>query len=923
MPLSDLRMSKFPFKPLNQNARMAVFDVLKEYDFTPETMIKEEYPFPGIDGRKFKANAIAFTHETHRTPDYTGFSVFNATDDRDERKLVTILARSAAPFHFIHRDNKKNFSFWFSNVKDRKARELESREIESNVSYDNLSNALREYSEDLKRHHIIDVKQGLEEFTHPRFKESGSFQLSLWAIDVTGKSLVKHFGHAVNNLSVHRDSHTGTAIPKKDVTDIAIRLLGAVILADTGTLGRDIQKEKPGIEKLIAAASRKFPNYFNTQLLRQWKAAADSAYHTLAELCYSGFSPEMLTNLYREAYPDEKDRKELGRYDTPLHLTRRIWNTIPVEFLPPEKRVVADMTCGWGSFLIAGFERMSRMIDMKEKSLRELITGNDNDNFTARLAGLGLLISTSEDSWDIDSRDSEKWMAKKYGQTGPGIIVGNPPFAGDRKTITGKKHRYQKADKFMECAIRHLAPGGYMAMIMPQSFTVSEASPNLRKKLLQNCDVQEIWELPVGLFPDATVRTVVIFARKKQVVSQNAFPVRIRTLQKTMLERFEETGTFTGSTYFSDQSGWDENSRKSSGSVITHIMDFQFILSKLSWDRIESCCTKLENIAEITLGAIVGKNSDKKRWRDYPHPKEVNWLTEAKSVIKQSFHIVYDSASTIIYPNDLEEPRKDKNPKRDKEYLFEGKKILLTSNTDPSWGKRVKVAIERRGYYVSGSFIVIVPKPEMEKRHITHEVISAIINWKVSNAWIVEHLKHTKIPMRAVKSIPLPSLSKKDCDILTEAVLEIEESIVKNGKPSDDAYSKIDKVLKAAYELRDEEYDRIQFIYEWDTNPMITMDRLPNAEAKWKTTGVVDSIDAENGTITLWISDFDELQTVPISPSMPGWLLRPEAAFRTCIPRESVRKRSLGNVYLGKFRPQDYTYLNEEEILGKLSKVLP
>jgi len=922
MSLSDFYMSEFPFTPLNQNARMAVFDVLKEYDFTPETMIKEEYPFLGIDGRKFKTNAIAFTHETHRTPDYTGFSVFNTTDDRDERKLVTNLARSAAPFHFIHRDKKKNFSFWFSNVKDRKSSELDSRQIESDISYDNLSMALREYSEDLKRQQIINVKQGFEQFTHRFFKESGLFQLSLWAIDVTGESLVKHFGRAVSDLAEYRDLRTGTPMPTKVSTNIAIQLLGAVILADTGTLGGDIQKEKPEIEKLIAVASQKFPNYFDTQLLIHWRSAAHSAYHTLTELCYSGFSPEMLTNLYREAYPNKKDRKELGRYDTPLHLTRRIWNNIPVEFLPPEKRVVADMTCGWGSFLIAGYERISRVIDMKGKSLRELITGNDKDNFTARLAGLGLLISTSEDSWDIDSRDSEEWMAKKYGQTAPGIIMGNPPFAGDRETIKGKKHRHQKANKFMECAIRYLAPGGFLAMIMPQSFTVSEPSPNLRKELLQYCDVQEIWELPGGIFSDTKAITVVVFAQKKQNVAKSTFPVRIRTIQKNTLEKFEETGVFTASTYFSDQACWDENSRKSSVSAITHIMDFKSILSKSSWNRIESCCEKLENIVEIVPGMIVGNNPNKKRWRDYQDPKKVTWLTNSKSVLKDSFHLVYDSAATIIYPNDLEEPRKNKNPKKDKEYLFKGKKILLASKPDPSWGKRVKVAIERMGYYVSDSFVVIVPKPEMEKRHVSHEVVAAIMNWKVSNAWVVEYLKSIRIPKRALKSIPFPPLSKKDCKILTEAVLEIEKSTITNGKPSDDACSRIDEVLRTAYDLRDEEYDRIQSIYEWDTNPKITMDKLPDMEAKWKTTGVVDSIDAENGTITLWMSDFDELQTVPISPSMPGWLLRPDAAFRTCIPRESVRKRSLGNVYLGKFRPQDYTYLNEKEIFGKLEKVL-
>ena len=922
MSLSDFHMSEFSFKPLNQNARMAVFDLLKEYDFVPDTMIKEEYPVLGIDGRKFTTNAIAFTHETHRTPDYTGFSILNTTDDRDERTLVRMLARSAAPFHFIHREKKGNFSFWFSNVKDRKARELESRKIESDVSYDNLSSALEEYSEDLKRQQISDVKHGFEEFAHPFFKESGPFQLSLWTIDVTGESLVKHFGRAVSNIAEYRDSNTGRAIPKKDVTDIAIQLLGAVILADTGTLGGDIQKEKPEIDKLIAVASNKFPHYFDTHLLRQWRSAVHSAYHTLTELCYSGFSPEMLTNLYREAYPDKKDRKKLGRYDTPLYLTRRIWNNIPVEFLPPEKRVVADMTCGWGSFLIAGYERISRVIDMKDKSLRDLITGNDKDNFTARLAGLGLLISTSEDSWDIESRYSEEWMAKKYGQTGPGIIVGNPPFSGDRKTIKGKEHRHQKADKFMESAIRYLAPGGYLAMIMPQSFTITQASPNLRKKLLQNCDVQEIWELPVGVFTGATVRTVVIFAQKKQDAYQGAIPVRIRTLQKNMLNRFEEAGPFTGSVHIFDQARWNENSRTSSGSVNTHIMDFKFILPESSWDRIGSCCTKLKDIAEITPGAIVGKNPKNKCWKDYPYPKEVNWLTGSKNVIKDSFEIVYDSASTIIYPNDLERPRKSNIPKNDKEHIFRGKKILLNSNTDTSWGKRVKVAIERDGYYVSDSFIVVYPRHKLDNKNITHEVIAAVINWKVSNAWIVEHLKHPKILVPTVKNIPFPNLNKKACQLLTKAVLEIEASITNGVELSDDVYLKIDKVLKDAYRLSDEEYDRVKSIYEWDTKPMITIDRLPDADAKWKTTGVVDSIDAENGTITLWINDFDELQTVPISPSMPGWLLRPEVAFRTCIPRESLRKRSLGDVYLGRFSPQDYTYLDERDIFGKLEKVL-
>ena len=63
----------------------------------------------------------------------------------------------------------------------------------------------------------------------------------------------------------------------------------------------------------------------------------------------------MLTQLMMAAHGEEQ-RKELGSFDTPLYLTRHIWDNIPVEYLPPEQRYVADMTCGWGSFLIAGHE---------------------------------------------------------------------------------------------------------------------------------------------------------------------------------------------------------------------------------------------------------------------------------------------------------------------------------------------------------------------------------------------------------------------------------------------------------------------------------------------------------------------------------------------------------------------------------------
>ncbi|MCI0691510.1 SAM-dependent methyltransferase [candidate division KSB1 bacterium] len=913
MSLQASENLSLPLKPLPDNVRNAIYDGLESHGFKPETMIKENYAFSGRDGRRVTVNALVFTHDIHRTLDYTGFTIFNPARDENELLLARVLAQSAAPFHLIYRGESESFSFWFSNVRDRKAQEVEPVLAERDINYTKLSQVLDAYAADIKPQQIIDVKQGRGEFTNPRFRQTGPFQLSLWAIDVTGDLLVEHFGRVVNALYKYHDWH-GSAIPKRDVTDIAIQLLGATILAHTGVLGENIRQEDPSMDLLIHAAYEKFGNYFDIELLKRWNEAVALAYQILKELRFSGFAPDMLKRLYTEAYPDLKDRKELGRYDTPLYLTRRIWDAIPVEFLPPDKRVIADMTCGWGSFLIAGYERFTRMIDMQNYSLREYIYGNDENHFTARLAALGLLISASEDTWHIYNQDAMEW---KWLERRPNIIVGNPPFLGDRKTIRGKVERYQKADQFLARAIDYLEPEGYLAMLMPQSFVAAESSPTLRKQLLESCDVLELWELPLGVFPDAQANTIVIFAQKKKSSNINgslsSHPVRLRTVQnpKENLDKFQESGIFTASGIHINQSSWNERSRKSEGSKVTHIMDYRLILSQQAWAKVRDHCVDLQKIAVVFSGLTPGTPKNGKYW-NYKSSEEIRWFSGVQKTMPRAFSIDYGQYKTAKYPNDFQWPRIESKE------LFKGSKILLVSTPNPSWGKRVKVAIERRGYFVSNNFWPIARKPDTPS-YLTDEVIAAVLDWYVCNAWIVEHLKTLWVQKRSVDTIPFPqNLTRKNCQILTDAVRAIENNQERPQKATD----AIDRVLKAAYQLDDEIFERLRLIAEWDTKPQITLDKQPDPDAKWQTSGVVDSVDAQNGIITLWLSDFDELQTVPISSSMPGWLLRPDVAFRTSIPRACVRQHSLSKASWGHFYPQDYTYRGEEELFGELTDIL-
>jgi hypothetical protein len=387
---------------------------------------------------------------------------------------------------------------------------------------------------------------------------------------------------------------------------------------------------------------------------------------------------------------------------------------------------------------------------------------------------------------------------------------------------------------------------------------------------------------------------------------------------------------FTASGLVNDQSSWNEGPRKSKGSRNTSIMDFKIILPEYTWKAIQASCRNLRDYTTIIRGAIVGQKSENKRpqWTNFPYPKQVPWLTGAKDVMPSSrpFFINYAHATTIIYPNEFEEPRKNINPNKDKESLLAGNKVLVPYHTNPSWGKRIRVAIERERHYVSDHFYVVVPTPLAQEKHISHEVLAAVLNWDISNAWVVEHLKSADIPKRIIETIPFPvDLSEEDCSALEQAVVQLETAAYAGQVEPIDATETIDYILKRAYRLDDTTFTRIRQVKEWNKNPQITLDPLPDSiEANWYISGVVDNVDAEEGVIQLNMSGFDNLQTVRIMPSMPGWMLRPYAAFTTRIPRKYIKNGIIdaNTIDWGMFHPQHYTYMTEEELFAELATII-
>lgn len=88
----------------------------------------------------------------------------------------------------------------------------------------------------------------------------------------------------------------------------------------------------------------------------------------------------------------------------------------------------------------------------------------------------------------------------------------------------------------------------------------------------------------------------------------------------------------------------------------------------------------------------------------------------------------------------------------------------------------------------------------------------------------------------------------------------------------------------------------------------------------WKTGGIVDSVNEEDGTITLFIRSFNELKTIKISPDMPKWLLHSNVAFRAEIPKICLKDCTYP-LLLKKIEKQEFGHLTEEELYNEFNKL--
>ncbi|MCW5716048.1 MAG: N-6 DNA methylase [Bauldia sp.] len=216
----------------------------------------------------------------------------------------------------------------------------------------------------------------------------------------------------------------------------------------------------------------------------------------------------------------EETKRGAGQYFTPRVLIR-----VMVELMKPQPgEGIQDPAAGTGGFLIAANEYMKAGTDgyfslgpkQQVYQLQSALRGIENVLDTFRLLRMNLHLHGIDPDY-LSASDTLSPAGAEPQFKNADLILTNPPFgpAGgpptrDDLSITDRVSSYQLP--FVEHVIRALKPGGRAAVVVPDNVLFDDGrGKDLRRRLMNWCDLHTILRLPTGIFYAQGVKTNVLF----------------------------------------------------------------------------------------------------------------------------------------------------------------------------------------------------------------------------------------------------------------------------------------------------------------------------------------------------------------------------------------------------------------------------
>ncbi len=759
------------------------------------------------------------------------------------------------------------------------------------------------------------------------------------AIQIANKELVSRFEKGIGEVL-----KTTNEEYKRSVINAAIAILGARILRDR------LKKNWPltSAFEFLTAARNDLPEYFK---VRQGIAERlDRLLDCLpATFDFSQVSLDMVGKFYASAFVTKELRDQWGIHYTKSLLAKTLLRRMPIEDLPPDKRILADPTCGSGSLLTAGYERLADAAylsipqDTRHHKLVDSIFGNDRDPFAAEITRMTLMLfhPPHKNNWKVTHFDAEKdnfgskWIREI--KVAPTIIVANPSFGGKGGGVshTAKprtRHQRDRSALILNRCLDILPEYGLIGIILTETVLDQILEKSTRHRIMQKCQILEQWDIPVGWFDNVNRPAMAWVLRKTAPLSKTVF---IRSLSDV------------------PSLGRDAKLRGTIHIDITnppeHLVPtvFDDILSKI---EMSPNCIEDYYVVKNGLQALKVKINEEKSNTTYP------WSGNAKGTDPYSDFSDGSRGWLELIDDNLRDGRKREDLRK---HLENNEPLVMfRANRKASWNyKWSSVALidvpneTKKVVAPSESFDVTFSKSTKivdKKRYIY--ALWATLNHPIASLWFHERLRVQKIPIDKYRIFPLPrdwniekiqllaSIAKKLID--TKKNMSIKPLLDPQDNSRIEAMvKKIDDVIYQMYEITESDRSRIEAWFGGEQRPLLkgtsrtetiakaTNDftRINDEVPEWETTCETLELRFKDNSIRLVIdglADYSENSEsvedglwLKIIPAMPGWLLEKGAVGWVELTTDSAKRlKQSPEKYIVGFRLHRNAYKTQDEI---------
>ena len=507
---------------------------------------------------------------------------------------------------------------------------------------------------------------------------------------------------------------------------------------------------------------------------------------------FSHLSINSLAYVYENTLVTPATRKALGTHSTPSWLVNYIvWQLVDwIEDIPEKDRVILEPACGHAPFLTAGARVLGFLYKGEENNrheyLKNHLTGIEKDSFAEEIARLALTLTDipNKDGWQLLDADIYGGDVLKDAAQGANILLCNPPFENFSPNEKQKFHDLKTGNKAAEVlarTLRHMPPKSVFGIILPQGFLHKENLAELRKYILDNCELRTICNLPAdNVFAKAGHPSTVLLGRK---VKSNKKISYLR-IHKSDLETFKDS-------YYAKE-------EKIPKDDLYKAKDHSFRVPELK-DVWEYCndYSILGKIATVGRGLeYFGKKSLPEKAVTISSSKLPGF---SKGFVSYSKNIKMTGVPSYGYMNLSQEVIRRPLCGTSKDIPQIMLNRIRVSGDNP-W--RLKAWIDRRGYPCSHNFLVVRPDDKS-----LLEFFWALLNSPLVNAFVFCHSMREDNKVETIRSIPVPLLDKtsiKKINSLVETYFDLDAGEIflsPSDKSKEEILLSIDAEIMHLYDL--------------------------------------------------------------------------------------------------------------------------